>query len=258
LPHWIDFTEDITCRNYNVDERDSGEYRSINDALQISRGPHRNWEYPAALKALGDCRNKRILSIGPYRCALSLYLSHFGSRFVAVDRVAENALRDWQIAMPYPWSDTTEFVIGDFSQIAIDTDTLPLGGFDRIISVSSIEHCMANNETVENDNDMVAMERVGKLLAPGGRAVITIEWGYESVYEPKVIGGWCYNVDAIKSRLEYPSGLQMTTRYEDRPISWERAKQEYDAVARCPVLHAPGLIVLEHKEDKCFACGQAK
>ena len=166
-------TPNKLSRNYTPEERDSEDFRRVVAAMGISRGAYRNWEYPAILAAIGDPLGKRILSIGAYQCAISLYLSHFADELVAVDRVACEALIHWGETQAYGWGSQTEFRCCDAggSQAPVYPDDLPEGPFDIIISAGAIEH---NDGILRNK---LACQVIAGAFATGATIMVLLEAG---------------------------------------------------------------------------------
>lgn len=85
----------------------------------------------------------------------------------------------------------------------------PTALFDRVSCISVIEH-------IEGDKDSVAIEEIGRVLQPGGLAVLTFP--YARKYEERQTSKWVqyfersYDEQAIKERLIQPSGLSEVSR----------------------------------------------
>jgi len=123
------------------------------------RGPFRDWEYPPALLALDLRPGMRCLSIGASNCLLSVLLAgRYPEHFVGID-IADDYAR---------WiedSGATAFQVMDATAM-----TFPDDSFDRVFSVSVLEH-------IPDDGDTRTGQEIARVLAPGGRAVLTFEWG---------------------------------------------------------------------------------
>lgn len=228
---------DLRSRNYSAEERDTEEFRRLNAAMGESRGPYRDWEYPAALKAVGDPSGLRLLSVGAFNCSLSVFLSNFAARTIAADRVSAGAVKGWPAGRKWQWAAGTEFLEGDFGETG---KILPEASFDIIVSVSAVEHN-------KDDGDKAVMHQIGRLLAPGGIAAVTMEWATEPAWDPDFVEGRIYDVQAILERLVAPSGLRMG-RFETRPICWSRCLADFPDLAQAKALHCPALLALRHND----------
>lgn len=99
------------------------------------------------------------------------------------------------------------------------TLTYPPAHFQRIFSLSAIEH-------IPGDGDSRAMEEINRVLAPGGRACLTVPWrdtGYVEEFKhrgdpdvywapgdaDKVFFQRAYDRDSLDRRLVRPSGLTL-------------------------------------------------
>jgi SAM-dependent methyltransferase len=95
--------------------------------------------------------------------------------------------------------------------------TYPSAHFDRIFSLSAIEH-------IPDDGDSSAMQEISRVLAPGGIACVTVPWrdtGYVDEFKhrgdpdaywvpgdaDKVFFQRAYDRDSLERRLVRPSGL---------------------------------------------------
>jgi SAM-dependent methyltransferase len=99
--------------------------------------------------------------------------------------------------------------------------TYPGHAFDRVSSVSVLEH-------IPDDGDSDAMRQIGRVLAPGGVAAITVP--YAPKYEERESSPWVeyfersYDDAAIERRLVAPSGLNVRSRlyFGERPNPFAR------------------------------------
>jgi len=95
----------------------------------------------------------------------------------------------------------------------------PSGHFDRVFSISAIEH-------IPDDGDSLAVQEIGRVLAPGGLACLTVPWsdhGYLEEFKhqgdpdiywvpgdgAKTFFQRAYDREALERRLVRPSGLQV-------------------------------------------------
>lgn len=97
--------------------------------------------------------------------------------------------------------------------------TYPEGMFDRVFSISAIEH-------IPDDGDRTAMRELARVLKPGGVCCVTVPWsdrGYKEDYkrrgdpdaywvassEERVFYQRAYDRPTLESRLVKPSGLEV-------------------------------------------------
>jgi SAM-dependent methyltransferase len=245
---------DRESRVYCPDERDSDEFVRINSFMGISRGAYRNWEYAAAMKALGDMRGKKVLSVGAYHCSLSRFLSHHASELVACDRHLADIV-EWG-NIHGGWGRATQLVEGDFSEIGTQ---YPDGYFDAVVSIGAIEHTSGSPDGEPNtpgDGDSRTMAQIGRVLAPDGVAAVTTEWSYLHRYDPDFVGGWVYDTSALFHRLVEPSGLECRYdpekghRFLVRSVSWKRCIEDFPAIGQHEHPLCPCLLVLTHPEPR--------
>ena len=224
-------------RNYNSEEKETPFFQDV-QRLMCRKDCFRDWEYPAVLAALGVEPGLTYLCIGGFGDALAIWLSHVVSLLHVVDRVGHEAVRDYPLSYGQYWNQETDFITGDWCEIANHCNQ-----YDRIFSVGSVEH----NLTAR---DVLFMWQVGQHLRPGGRAVITTEWGEQYAYDAdmppprNVVGGHIYDNAAIQQRLVMPSGLRMT-EWQENPIDWSAIEQEAPFIGRSIVRFMPALIVLD-------------
>ncbi len=249
-----DIIVDRESRVYCPDERDSEEYLRLREQIGVSRGPYRNWEYVAALKALGDVRGKRVLSVGAFQCSLSLFLSHHVGELIACDRQI-SGMKQWGDAHG-GWGPAVTFLQGDFSEAG---NAFTDGYFDAVVSIGAIEHASGNppgEPNVPGDGDSRTMAQIGRVLAKDGVAAITTEWSYTHWYDPDFVGGWVYTTTALQQRLVTPSGLEMRYlpekghRFLIRPVCWSRCIADFPAIGRHEHPLCPCLLVLTHPEPR--------
>lgn len=97
--------------------------------------------------------------------------------------------------------------------------TYPSAHFERVFSISAIEH-------IPDDGDSMAIQEIGRVLAPGGVACLTVPWsdhGYLEEFKQrgdpdvywapgdgeKVFFQRAYDADTLEERLVRPSGLRL-------------------------------------------------
>jgi SAM-dependent methyltransferase len=160
---------------------------------------------------------------------LSLLLNRtYPGDFVGIDIAADYA--EWiQI------SGITGFEVMDATAL-----TFADGTFDRVFSISTIEH-------ISDDGDVRAAQEMGRVLKPGGRAVLTFEWG--PLFVPWCdfpVGGRIYSTASFLERIVAPSGLALAEPLE-YPAAGVPAEAQADIAqwAACPPdLFCPAAAVL--------------
>ena len=113
--------------------------------------------------------------------------------------------------------------------------TYPSGHFDRVFSISAIEH-------IPDEGDSVAIQEIARVLAPGGTACLTVPWsdrGYleefkqrgdpDAYWAPgageRVFFQRAYDRETLEGRLLRPSGLSLVdlSFWGERTIPVEHA-----------------------------------
>jgi SAM-dependent methyltransferase len=115
----------------------------------------------------------RVLDFGSGNGMMALGASFAGNDVVAVDLEAEQ----------YPFHPhRIECVRGDFNELEFEP-----GSFDQILNCSSVEHVgLAGRygSPDEPDGDLRAMEKMARILKPGGDMILTIPLGLDAVHAP--------------------------------------------------------------------------
>ena len=179
-------------RVYTPSDKARIEYAALLHAGLRGRGPFRDWEYPHTLLALDLRPGMRCLSVGASNCLLSVLLArHYPEHFVGID--IEPDFARW-----IEDTGATAFQVMDATAM-----TFPDDSFDRVFSVSVLEH-------IPDDGDTRAAQEIARVLKPGGRAVLTFEWG--PLFVPWCafpVGGRIYDTAAVMERIVEPSGLRL-------------------------------------------------
>ena len=105
---------------------------------------------------------------------LSIHAIQKGHRVLALDLETNRV----------PWSHPNwTFVCGDLLKL-----DLPDGQFDYVLNCSSVEHVGLSGRygvaVPETDGDLAAMQRMRRLLKPGGRMILTLPCGLDAVIAP--------------------------------------------------------------------------
>lgn len=169
-------------------------------------------EYPLAKHYLGPVAGRRVLDVGAHYRYFAIWLASSGGKVVAadLDRKALGLYRRLPFIQRHPHR---------LVPCGADGHALPFADrtFDRVVCVSVIEHLR---------DDSRVMREVGRVLAPGGRAVISFpfaatprlwretEWNFTRAYSP----------ETMRSRLVQPSGLMLERidLWRARSTTWRR------------------------------------
>jgi SAM-dependent methyltransferase len=214
-------------------------------AFEVLRG-HMDYvrciEFPLVFQHLRLEPRTRLLDVGSAQSHFPLYVaSRTDTTVVALDASPWIA---WQKKMEATFirrgivpSGRLHVVVADARQ-----PSLADGTFDYISLISTIEH-------IEGDGDSVAIERLARLLKPGGRLVLTVPYNYRryrdfwvqddtytSVYRgQQLFFQRHYDDDALAKRLVEPSGLPLRTKLIFGEPGW-RCFNTIFANSRLPVL----------------------
>ncbi|OIP11224.1 MAG: hypothetical protein AUJ96_02715 [Armatimonadetes bacterium CG2_30_66_41] len=216
-------------RVYTPSDKARIEYAALLHAGLRGRGAFRDWEYPHTLLVLDLRPGMRCLSIGASNCLLSVLLAgRYPEHFVGIDIEPDYArwIED---------SGATAFQVMDATAMTFLDET-----FDRVFSVSVLEH-------IQDDGDTRAAQEIARVLKPGGRAVLTFEWG--PLFVPWCafpVGGRIYDTAAFMERIVEPSGLELAEPLE-YPAEGVPAEAQADIAqwAACPAdLFCPAAAVV--------------
>jgi SAM-dependent methyltransferase len=171
--------------------------------LQAGPDYSRAVEYPLVADLLGARAGERLLDVGAGRRAeFASLAAAAGLQVTAID----------------PRPDAGEDAPAAVRVVAADARELPFedGYFDRITAISTIEHI--------EDGDGAAMAELARVLAPGGRFVITVPFnplkratvfmrgGVYGREGDRVFFEYLYDEDSLQERLIGPSGLRVVDR----------------------------------------------
>lgn len=171
----------------------------------------RTLELPLAAWWCRPLAGRRLLDLGSGGGPFPSFLAALGARVVRLDLSAQEltagaAWRPRGGRLP-----TTAAVVADARRLPFADER-----FDRVTALSSLEH-------VPDDGDVAAAREIGRVLRPGGRAIITVEGGaaFREVIAPhpdRELGHTYeragaqlvryYDPDAVSRRLLEPSGLR--------------------------------------------------
>lgn len=162
-------------------------------------------EYPCVARLLGARRGERLLDVGAGRRGeFAALMSARGLEVTAVDPrddVGVDALRGSRV----------RFVRADARELPFEPDS-----FDRVTAISTLEH-------VEDGDDAVMLE-LARVLAPGGRLVVSVPYNPVKRAELSVRGEVygrrgrhvfferLYDEPELERRIVAPAGLPLAAR----------------------------------------------
>lgn len=160
--------------------------------------PYRAWEWPHALMALDVLPEHEVLSIGACHCGVTAALSGAVRYLYAVDLHSQFLTWGAEHFSPDTSATRTEYERADGRNLPCADES-----FDRVACVSVLEHVRE-----EADGDTLVAQEMGRLLRPGGLAVVTLEVAKQwTPWAPPV--GRLYDLEHIMSRVVEPSGLEL-------------------------------------------------
>lgn len=222
-------------RVYRPSDKRRPEFVAMLDHGLRGRGEFRDWEYPHALLALDLQAGMRCLSVGASNCLLSVLLHrYYPEDFVGIDIAADYA--QWIVD-----SGINGFQVMDGTAMTFEDNS-----FDRVFSISAVEH-------FPEDGDTRAAKEMARVLKPGGRMVLTFEWG--PLFVPWCdfpVGGRIYSTQAVMQRIVEPSGLTLAEPL-DYPAEGVPAEAQAEMAqwASCPPdLFCPAAAVLTKVPEK--------
>ena len=138
------------------------------------------WSFVAARIGAHVAKGTRVLDVGCGTGVLSLAAAGMGGHVLAIDLMPQ------QFSCPFAGFD---FRMADVSALNASD-----GPFDVVINCSTIEHVGLGgryNSRDAPDGDLDAMERLARLMRPGGYMLLTLPVGQDAVFRPlhRVYGG---------------------------------------------------------------------
>ncbi|MBI4317753.1 MAG: class I SAM-dependent methyltransferase [Chloroflexi bacterium] len=213
----------------------------------------RGTEFSLVFKEIDASSGDRILDIGSPKMAFLYLAAKSEARIYATD------IRDYFIGPAEIF--LRGIGVGDSigSRLVLDIQdarsmTYPDGFFDKIFSISVIEH-------IPDDGDTKAMAEIGRTLRPGGIACLTVPYrheGYSEEFRDEVFGQRKgenklfyqrrYDDGALARRLIEPSGLQIrgVTYFGEPYVSFNRCW------CRIPLLWKVPLLWLQPLLERCL------
>lgn len=167
-------------------------------------------EYPMTMYHLGNIKNKRVLDIGAHYRYFGIWLATRGGKVTAVDIDGENMAKYRNLDFFKRNPERLLPCVADGTKLPFAANS-----FAAVVSVSTIEHIQ---------HDAEVMNEIGKVLSPGGVAVLSfpfncidVSWpnpGYvfkmnNAVTDTAVGFTRAYSIASIKERLCTPSGLEL-------------------------------------------------
>ena len=127
----------------------------------VPMDPSRYLEFPETLRELDARPGQRVIDLASPKL-VATYLARSGVEVVSVDELPSEI---------ETWRALTDGTPGLTFQVAEAGRSLPFpdASFDHAYSVSVLEH-------IPGDGDAVALRKLGRLLRPGGRIVVTLPY----------------------------------------------------------------------------------
>jgi SAM-dependent methyltransferase len=194
----------------------------LREAAPLLIRPVNYWrvvEYREVLRELNATRDDRILDIGSPKL-LAVYLADtVGAEVFATDLHERPLRRAVAIASARGLNSRLRMEVQDGRMLSY-----PHGWFTRVFSVSVLEH-------IPERGDIACAAEIGRVLAPGGRAVLTVpfspsggeEYRQRSYYWTEPAGNGAssgafyqrrYSASDLRVRIIEPSGLRLcSVRY---------------------------------------------
>jgi SAM-dependent methyltransferase len=184
-------------------------------------------ETPLALSSLGVRRGARILDIGCGGSIAPAVLAQKGIRATGVDLDAPSVERQRSVfrkRFPEEWA------AKNLTLSVADARHLPFAenSFDGVLAISTLEH-------IPGTGDSEAMGEIARVLSPGGRAFVSLEFAptfHESWFSTNIGAGYetgggarwlvrYYDLPSIERRIIEPSGLEVVERgFIGETTSW--------------------------------------
>jgi len=160
-------------------------------------------EYDAALGRILTSKSQLILDVGSGDSPFPLFLAQCGLKVITLDLDVSQQYRMAKVAgMEHLLqTDGLAGIVGDAQHMSFDADS-----FDIVSCISVLEHIPGNG-------DSVAMQEVGRVLRPGGVALITVPFAqaYREAVPPYVDerSHRVYDRVALTQRIIEPSDLRL-------------------------------------------------
>ena len=162
----------------------------------------RVFEYPWAYEALRCAEGVSVLEIGGGLSGFQWVLARSGCRVVNVDPGEAARGRGWPVDAATIRTLGRRFsAVVELKNSTIDRAELPDESFDRVVSISVIEH-------VPRDDLRLLLEHVRRILKPGGQFVLTVDLFLDLFpFTDRVENEFGYNVSVHE--LVEQSGLNL-------------------------------------------------
>lgn len=187
-------------RFYGYHQAQTVAYRALRERFGWEDAPYyRRWEWPHALLALDVQPEHEVLSVGAWNCGTTAALSGEVRRLYAVDPHSE--FLAWAGSHLAPSSEGAQV---EYVRAKMESLSWSSASFDRVLAVSVLEHVPPSQ-----DGDVQVMREIGRVLRPGGLAVVTVEVSREGFVEWIPPLGRVYDLPKIEDRIIGPSGLSL-------------------------------------------------
>jgi len=159
----------------------------------------RCFEYSHAIKETDPKVGMDILDIGATRVSFfPLFIGSKGAKVTVID-VDQNVHKIKKYAKNKVDAENLNTLLCDATKM-----NFPDSFYDLVYCISTIEH-------IDYEGDIMAMEEIGRVLKPGGKAIISVPYGQ---YEESTWGKWffrVYDYAALDHRLIKPSKLNLNS-----------------------------------------------
>jgi len=164
----------------------------------------RGWDYGAIVHHGEFAETDVVIDIGGSISYLFIYLTKFVKESWCIDPIFE-----YGTELTVPWLKTLchydEYLNGKARLHMQNARKLPFpdNSVDKVITCSAMEH-------FKHDDDILCAKEVGRILKPDGIFLGTVDYNYYKELMPEKYGeARFYTHDSFKSRILYPSGLQL-------------------------------------------------
>ncbi|OGJ94159.1 MAG: hypothetical protein A2487_07775 [Candidatus Raymondbacteria bacterium RifOxyC12_full_50_8] len=224
-------------------ERNSASYKNIMQKLDSyvgsgPVGPNKRWEYPWIIQNLDLKPGLSILDAGCGRAPLQYFYADMGLKVSAIDPFENVGWHGIDRRLAKKYGLAIDYRVEGMEKISYASAT-----FDRVVSVSVLEHCRAvpvadelHTAQTQADCDLQArmMREMARVLKPNGILALTLDFIY-----PRRSALLECNID-VKNVIE-ASGLSLM------PLERANTLYGYDSFSLAALESTPGLAIQDYK-----------